>query len=397
MNNFIESRQFTFWGVIPTYNNAATIRDVVERTLDQPLDGVLIIDDGSTDCKVSELLSQLKGITVLRHERNMGKGRAILSALSYLNDRNVTYMVTIDGDGQHYPEDVASFVPVIAEDDHSIIIGARDFSGREIPRSSSFGRKLSNFWIMAETGVKVEDAQSGFRVYPVKYISRLRFLSSHYNFEIEVLVKAAWAGITLKNLPVRVWYPKDPKDRVSSFRPFLDNLRITLINIHLIGLRMLPFPRRKLVRSPQKPGPLINFIRHPIIAMRELLTENATPGGLAAAAGVGAFFAILPILGFHTVAILYAAVRLRLNKIMAVNIQHLFIPPFVPFICIETGYFLRHGKWLMSISFDNLLAQIGSFIIEWWIGALLLCLPLSLLTAAIIYIAALLIRRKKHA
>ena len=289
-----------------------------------------------------------------------------------------------------------TFFPVLAEDDHSIIIGARDFSGEHIPESSNFGRRFSNFWIMVETGCKVDDAQSGFRAYPVKYISQLRFLSSYYNFEIEVLVKAAWAGITLKNIPIRVWYPENHEDRVSSFRPFLDNFRITLINMHLIGLRMIPVPRKKLVGASRDVKGMMSFIRHPLIALRELLFENATPGGLATAAGVGTFFAILPIPGFHTAAIIYVAVRLHLNKVMAVNIQHFFMPPLTPLICIETGYFLQHGKWLTSITFDNVLMQIGSLIIEWWIGALILCLPLSFLMALIVYVTALLIRRKKH-
>ncbi len=390
------SNKTSVWGVIPVYNNAATIRDVAERTLKQQLDGILVIDDGSNDCNVAETLSGITGITILTHERNRGKGKAILTALKYLNERNVTYMITIDGDGQHYPEDVEHFLPAMAEDDHSIIIGVRDFSVWHIPGSSNFGRSFSNFWIMVETGCKVNDAQSGFRAYPVKYISQLHFLSSHYNFEIEVLTKAAWAGITLKNVPVRVWYPENQDDRVSSFRPFLDNFRITLINIHLVGLRMLPFPHRKLAGATDVTNPLKHFLRHPLLALRELLVENATPGGLAAAAGVGAFCSTLPVPGFHTAAILYAAVRLHLNKIMAVNIQHFFMPPLVPLLCIETGYFIRHGQWLTEISFDTVCKQLGSRIIEWWIGAAVLVIPLSLLTSLIVYVAALLIRRCKH-
>ncbi len=384
------------WATIPVYNNGTTIRDVAERTLKQPLDGVLVIDDGSTDCNIAETLSGIIGITVLTHEHNMGKGKAILTALKYLNARNVTYMLTLDGDGQHYPEDVKNFLPLLSEDDHSIIIGTRDFSGQHIPGSSDFGRKFSNFWIMVETGCKVHDAQSGFRAYPVKYIVQLHLLTSYYNFEIEVLTKAAWAGVALKSVPVRVWYPENPADRVSSFRPFLDNFRITLINIHLVGLRIAPIPHKKLVRTADNANPVKHFIRHPLLALRELLIENATPGGLAAAAGIGAFFSILPIPGFHTAAIIYAAVRLHLNKIMAVNIQHFFMPPLIPLLCIETGYFLRHGKWLTEISFDTVCKQLGSRIIEWWFGAAVLVIPLSLLTALVVYAAARLIRRTKH-
>jgi glycosyltransferase involved in cell wall biosynthesis len=397
MSNHDDNSTVSVWGVIPVYNNAATILSVAERILKQQIDGVLVIDDGSNDCNVAETLSGIAGITVLAHEHNMGKGKAIQTALKYLNERNVTYMITIDGDGQHYPEDIEHFLPVLAEDDHSIIIGVRDFSARHIPGSSNVGRKFSNFWIMVETGCKVADAQSGFRAYPVKYISQLHFISSYYNFEIEVLTKAAWAGITLKSVPVRVWYPENPEDRVSSFRPFLDNFRITLINIHLVGLRILPIPHKQLVRTADDAKSVKDFIRHPLLALRELLVENATPCGLAAAAGVGAFFSILPVPGFHTAAIIYAAVRLHLNKIMAVNIQHFFMPPLIPLLCIETGYFIRHGQWLTEISFDTVCKQLGSRIIEWWIGAAVLVIPLSLLTALAVYVAAVLIRRCKRA
>jgi len=200
----------------------------------------------------------------------------------------------------------------------------------------------------------------------------------------------------LKNIPIRVWYPENPADRVSSFRPFLDNFRITLINIHLVGIRMLPIPHRKLVKTIDDSAAVKHFLRHPLLALRELLVEHITPGGLATAAGVGAFFSIIPIPGFHTAAIVYAAVRLHLNKIMAVNIQHFFMPPFTPLLCIEVGYFLRHGKWLTEVSFD--LAWLGSRIVEWWIGAAALAVPLSLLTALIVYIVAVLLgRRGKHA
>lgn len=385
----------TVWAVIPVYNNGGTIRDVVERTARQPIDGILVVDDGSEDIDVTLSLADISGITVLKHAGNLGKGRALLTALNYLKERHVDYMITLDGDGQHYPEDISIFLPILSEDNHSIVIGARDFSDPHIPEGSRFGRKFSNFWVRLETGQKVDDAQSGFRAYPVDYISQLRFLCSHYNFEIEVLVRAAWAGLTLKNAPIRVWYPHDPKDRVSSFRPILDNFRIALINTHLVGLRMLPIPRKKLVGSQSAAQTAIDLLRHPLKAIKELLRENATPGGLAAAAGVGAFLAVLPLPGFHTVAILYASARLHLNKIMAVNIQHFFMPPFVPFICLETGYYLRHGKFLTTLTFDTVVKELAARIIEWWIGAIVLSLPLAILTAGIVYIVAKILKTVK--
>lgn len=382
--------------VIPVYNNAATIKDVALRCAKLELDGVLVVDDGSTDADLTELLRDLPCVTLIRHERNRGKGRALMTAMKYLSAQNVDYMITLDGDGQHYPEDIDAVLPFIADNDYTMVVGTRDFENSNAPEKSRFGRRFSNFWMYLETGQRVGDAQSGFRVYPVKYISRLRFLCSHYNFETEVLVKAAWAGIPIISVPIRVWYPENDSERVSSFRPFMDNVRISLINTHLVGLRVLPLPRRKLVKSESNREEMLATLKNPWRLMRELLKENATPGGLAVAAGVGAFLAVLPIPGFHSVVILYAASRLHLNKIMAFNIQHLFMPPLTPFLCLEVGHYLRYGKWFTELSFDTLVRELGSRVFEWWLGALVLALPLAMISAAAVYGCALGIRRWRH-
>ena len=389
---------WSVWCVIPIFNNAQTIRDVAERALKQPVDGVLVIDDGSTDGNISALLSGLNNVTVIRHEKNLGKGRALRTALNWLNERKVDYMVTLDGDGQHYPEDIESMLPLIKDNDYTLVVGVRDFSAPHIPEKSRFGRKFSNFWMYLETGKKVADAQSGYRIYPVKYIAQLRFLCSYYNFETEALVKAAWAGIPIINAPVRVWYPENSSERVSSFKPFMDNFRISLINIHLIGLRMLPLPRRKLIKTQsQSAVEIAKHFSNPLRLLRTLLKENATPGGLAAAAAAGAFLSTLPLIGCHTIAILYVSLRLHLNKLMALNIQHLFMPPFVPLLCLEVGHYALRGRWLTEITFETVCRELPVRILEWWLGSLILVLPLSALTAMLVYIVALTVRRFYHA
>ncbi len=383
--------------VVPVFNNAAMIRDVVERCLQQHLDGVLVIDDGSTDAVVGDLLADRKEVTVIRHEKNLGKGRALTTALNYLAERNIDYMITLDGDGQHYPEDIAGVLPVLADNDHTLAIGMRDFEKSHATEKSRFGRKFSNFWMYVETGIKVGDAQSGFRAYPVKYIKQLRCLCSHYNFETEIMVKAAWAGISIVDVPIRVWYPENPEERVSSFRPFMDNLRISLINTHLVGLRLLPIPHRKLVKSGMTREEMLKHLRNPLKLMRELLKEHATPGGLAAAAAVGTFLAVIPIPGFHSVAILYAAARLHLNKIVAFNVQHFFMPPFVPFLCLEVGHYIRYGRWFTELTFESVLHELGYRILEWWIGALVLAPVLSVFIALLVYACACFTGRLRRA
>ncbi|MGQ9499183.1 MAG: hypothetical protein ACUVQ6_02240 [Dissulfurimicrobium sp.] len=117
-----------------------------------------------------------------------------------------------------------------------------------MPESSRFGRRFANFWLHIETGLEIDDYQSGFRAYPVRYLNRLDFKGSHYDFEAEVLAKGAWAGFGLNTVDIRVCYP-EPGQRVSSFKPFLDNLRISLAHSMLVGRRLLPISHKRFVKD----------------------------------------------------------------------------------------------------------------------------------------------------
>lgn len=232
------------WCAIPVYNNAATIRDLAQRARLQ-MPHVLVIDDGSTDADLTTLLHDLD-VTVIRHPHNLGKGVALLTALRFAADHHADYLITLDGDGQHFPEDLPLFLAALAPD--AILLGHRHEILGAMPPSSQFGRKFSDFWIYIETGHHLTDTQSGFRAYPVGPILSRRFCSRHYNFEVEVLTRALWAGLRVQTIPIRVWYPQH---RVSSFRPFLDNLRISLLHSRLVGRRLLPVPHRRIAIPPR--------------------------------------------------------------------------------------------------------------------------------------------------
>jgi glycosyltransferase involved in cell wall biosynthesis len=230
------------WCAIPVYNNAATIGDLVQRCRRQ-MANVIVVDDGSTDADLRDLLKD-SGIVVLRHEHNLGKGAALLTAIRYVAQRQGRYLITLDGDGQHFPEDIPQFIAALAP--NTVLLGDRQHVSGNMPRSSRFGRAFSDFWIRLETGAAIRDTQSGFRAYPVGPISQMRFCSRHYNFEVEVLTRSIWAGLRVKNVPIRVWYP-DASQKISSFRPFRDNLRISLLHARLIGRRLLRIPHRQLL------------------------------------------------------------------------------------------------------------------------------------------------------
>ena len=377
------------YAVIPVYNNAETVRDIAERTL-KILPHVLLVDDGSTDIDLKPFCEE-RGIEFLRHAVNQGKGAALRDALNYLAMKpEVAYMIALDADGQHYPEDIPLFYPLMEENDWTVIVGCRDFSGENIPDSSKFGREFSNFWIRLETGIRVEDSQSGFRAYPVRYLSKLRFLSTHYNFEAEILTRAAWGNLEIRNLPVRVHYPPREK-RVSHFKPFRDNFRLSCIHFHLVALRLLPFPKQKLREKKREWS-----IFRPRELLTMLLKENAEPAGLGVSAGVGSFLAVLPLPACHIIVILYVTERLHLNKIMALAIQNLYMPPLSPFLCIELGYFLRYGHWLTELSFRTCAQELHLRLWEWLLGSLILAPFWGIVSGFAVWFIASLLNRRSH-
>ena len=371
------------WVVVPVFNNRETVRAVIAACA-AVMPHVVAVDDGSTDADVAGLLAGLD-ITLLKHDRNRGKGAAILTASRFIEERGGGYMITLDADGQHDPADIRKFLPLLPAEENAVVVGIRDFNTGNVPASSRFGRAFANFWLRVETGEVLDDCQSGFRAYPVRHLNRLRFRGAHYDFEAEVLAKAAWAGLIFVPVGISVRYPK-AEERVSSFRPFLDNLRLTHTHALLVLRRLLPWGHRRLAGEKKKAD--LSLLRHPIKFMLGLLREHATPEGLALAAAVGSFIAILPILFFHTPVILYVAIRLRLNKIMALNIQHLFMPPLMPALCIEVGYYFRFGRWLTDLSFESVFTQFSDRLYEWFLGSLIMAPLGAAVTGAAVFVIA---------
>ena len=373
--------------VIPYYNHPATVLDVAAGAR-RHLDDVRVTDDGSTDLpeEFAERLERL-GVALIRHERNLGKGAALLTAARALKADGVTHMIAIDADGQHDPDDLPRFVAEIEKHPEAVIVGCRDFEhAANVPRASRFGREFSNFWCRLETGVKCDDTQSGYRAYPVAGLTSLRFFCRRYNFEIEALVKLLWAGYALREVPIPVFYAA-PGRRISHFDPWKDNLRLTLLHTFLVTRQLLPLPHRKLVKSDASSGSW-RLLLHPLALIRKLLTEGASPAELAAGAAVGTFLAVLPIFGLHTVAILYACLRFKLNKVMALAIQNLFMPPLSPFLCIELGYYMRYGRFWTDFNRDTFVAELHLRAYEWLLGSIVLAPLFSILIWMAVYAAA---------
>lgn len=233
--------------VIPVYNHASTAPAVIERTR-AVMPDVLVIDDGSEDINLAEYFAGTD-IEVIRHPCNLGKGAALLTAVRTLAPRGYDYMITLDADAQHAPEDIPRFLPILEQNDWTLVAGVRDFSVPNVPGCSKFGRMFSNFWFLVETGKKISDSQSGFRAYPLKYVSRIKCSSLHYTFETELLTRCMWAGLDLAEVPISTHYDP-PGERVSHFHPFRDNFRMTWLHTRLVFRRLVPFGVEKLRRMP---------------------------------------------------------------------------------------------------------------------------------------------------
>lgn len=218
--------------VIPVYNNERTIQDVVKRSLENCFD-VIVVNDGSTD-STGGILRGISGITLVEYPENKGKGHALKCGFKKALELGFSYAITLDGDGQHFPEDIAKFLKANIEHPGSIIVGHRNLDGVERRKGSGFANKFANFWFTVQTFKRL-DTQSGFRLYPIKKIHGLNILSARYEAELEILVLSSWHGVDIFAVPVNVSYPED---RVSHFRPGRDFLRISVLNtiLCIVGL-----------------------------------------------------------------------------------------------------------------------------------------------------------------
>ncbi len=227
--------------LIPVYNHAAQIAAVVSRARVLGLP-VCVIDDGSTD-ETAARLEGIAGVTVLRHGTNRGKGAAILTGFDALAGR-ADWAVTLDADGQHDPDDIPGMIRAIPAGSRPIVVGRREgMIGADVPWTSRFGRKFSNFWVRAAGGPVLSDTQSGLRIYPLPEAARLPVRARRFQFEVEILVRARWRGIPVIEAPVGVSYTPGMK-RVSHFRPFVDFCRNAETFTRLIFLRVLRLPGR---------------------------------------------------------------------------------------------------------------------------------------------------------
>ncbi len=344
-NTFTSIKELKCVVLIPTYNNEKTLKQVIDAVrLYSP--NIMVVNDGSTD-STADILSKEEGIHIVSYENNRGKGYALKTGLREAINLGYKYAITIDSDGQHYADDIPVFINEIKENPNSLLVGARNLQAENMPSKNTFANKFSNFWYKVETGITLSDTQSGFRLYPLDFINSTRFITRGYEFEVEVIVRAAWKGLLVKNVPIKVFYPK-AEERVSHFKPLRDFTKISILNTYLVLLALLFYYPWRFINSLNKEN------------VKKFISKNITNSGesnfkIALAVALGAGCGVLPAWGYQMWIAIAVAHLTKLNKVIAVVFSNISIPPMIPFILFGS-YFL--GCKLLGNPVTLLLEQV---------------------------------------
>ena len=213
--------------LIPACNEAATIRDLVERTL-KIVPNVVVVDDGSIDATAARL--EDLPVALLRNQRNLGKSASLWKGFEYALERGARYVVTLDGDGQHRPEDIRRLMAAAERFPGCIVIGARLHDKKNFPLQRYYANLLGRFCISWAAGYPIADTQSGFRVYPaalLAHLGRHEVSRERFVLESEILIAAERRGVRSVAVQIPGIYPAHA--RPSHFRPVRDFARIGMM------------------------------------------------------------------------------------------------------------------------------------------------------------------------
>ena len=364
--------------LIPTYNNAKTLRRVIQGVLEYT-SHIIVVNDGSTD-HTSSVLADYPSLEVITLPKNRGKGYALRQGFkkAYLTDYD--NVITIDSDGQHYPSDLPVFVNTLkATEEPVLLIGSRNLKQNGVPVKSNFGNRFSNFWFWFETGIKLQDTQSGYRLYPLKYMPK-KYFTTKFEFEIEVIVRSAWKGIPVKNIPISVLY--DPDERVSHFRPFTDFTRISILNTILVLITLIYIKPRDFVKKLKKKS-FKQFIKE------DILQSNDTKEVKALSIALGTFIGIAPLWGLQTFLAIFLPSIFRLNKVLSFVFSNISIPPMIPiiiYLSLKTGSLFIASEKGLAFDLDTItLESVADHIAQYLVGSIVLASVTALIFGVMSY------------
>ncbi len=210
--------------VIPAYNEGGTIRQIADECLKQNLK-VIIVNDCSID-NTEEILSDMP-VIVLSNTVNSGKASSLWKGMMYALNEGADQVITLDGDGQHKPENIPLLLEKAAQHPDHLIIAARLKDNEQAPKARLFANRFADFWVSWAAGQWVKDSQSGFRLYPAKLIRNIEVdqdKNKGFVFESKVIIEAARLGINTKIVAISSVYHENL--RPSHFRPVADIVQI---------------------------------------------------------------------------------------------------------------------------------------------------------------------------
>ncbi|HOB62844.1 MAG TPA: glycosyltransferase family 2 protein [Candidatus Competibacteraceae bacterium] len=235
--------------VIPAYDEAATIATIVQRARLQ-LETVIVVDDGSIDDTASQAAHA--GAMVLRQPSNQGKGAALWHGLQQALALGAEAIITLDGDGQHRPEDLPKLLDAHRRWPDRLIIAARLERRDRAPRLRRFANGMADFWLSWAAGWPIRDSQSGFRLYPATLLRQMSGPQpgrGGFAFESQALLQAARLGGSPVTVAIETLYP--PHARPSHYRAWRDTLRIiALVAGELFGRGLYPVGLLRALRQP---------------------------------------------------------------------------------------------------------------------------------------------------
>ena len=375
--------------IIPTYNNDKTLLSVIEG-IKLYNNHIIVVNDGSTD-RTSEILQGIADIQVITHPQNKGKGYALKNGLLKAKKQGFRYAITIDSDGQHFPSDIPSFVEEIEHNPDAMLVGARNLTADNMPGKNTFANKFSNFWFRLETGIKLEDTQSGYRLYPLHQIGKMKYCTAKYEFELEMIVFLAWRGVCVKNIPVNVYYPPE-EERVSHFRPLRDFTRISILNTILVIITFLWVLPMKFFKKLSWSN-IRKFIDKEILKSKD---SNKTIG---LSIMLGIFMGIVPIWGYQMIVTVFLAHFLKLNKVISLVASNISIPPIMPFLLYgsyATGCFLTDSPVTFNLT-DISLDRMETVLFQYLTGSIVFATLCSIIGGIISGCLLLLFRKNKRA
>ncbi|WP_422082331.1 DUF2062 domain-containing protein [Ulvibacterium sp.] len=377
--------------VVPTFNNGKTLKRVLDGILNHT-QNIIVINDGSTDA-TSEILNSYPELIQVHLDKNQGKGHALRTGFKKASGLGYHFAITIDSDGQHFPEDIPVFIKALEEESSKkvLFIGSRNMQQSDVPGRSSFGNRFSNFWFWVETGKWLKDTQCGFRLYPLETIKDMKFYTPKFEFEIEVIVRSAWKGISVKNIPINILY--DDPERVSHFRPIIDFARISVLNTWLVLVALVYIKPRDLIQRLKKKG----FRR---FFYEDFLHNQDSPRKKAFSIALGVFIGLSPLWGFHTVTVIFLALLLKLNKVIAFAFSNISIPPLIPlvlYLSLQTGAWVTGRELNFSIHEIDENFEIIKNLQTYIIGSLTLSTFSALILGFLAYVFLSIFDRKKIA